>query len=122
LVKRAQEDAFYDEQVRLKKGTKVARNSGLKAQYPYLKDEITLVGGRLENSGLPSEQRYPIVLPYQHEVTKLIFQDYLSKLMHCGPQLLLSEIRQVFLPIKGRIIARSTVLKCVQCVRANPKF
>lgn len=37
-------------------------------------------------------------------------------------QLLLSEIRNLYWPLKGRLVARSTTLHCVQCTRANPSF
>jgi len=53
---------------------------------------------------------------------KLIFTHVYHELLHCGPQLLLSAMRQVYWPLKGCLLARYTVQRCIPCVRAKPKF
>lgn len=122
ILKRAQNDAFHDELKQLYIGRNIAVNSPLKTLNPFLKDDLILVGGRLQNSNLRREQRHPVVLPYNHKITRLIFQTYHQKMLHCGPQLLLSEIRNLYWPLKGRLVAHSTTLHCVQCTRAKPTF
>lgn len=50
-------------------------------------------------------------------LTKLIFQMQHLKLVHAGPQLLLSHIRQTYWPLGGRNLSRFVVNKCLKCFR-----
>lgn len=123
LIRRAQLDSFSEELHALKIGKEVSRSSKLKSLCPFLRDDnLILVGGRLQNSNLTREQKHPVVLPFAHKVTRLIFQDCHVKMLHCGPKLLLSEIRNLYWPLKCRLVARSTIFHCVQCTRASPRF
>lgn len=123
LIKRAQLDEFRDELHALKKGKEVSRSSKLKCLYPALgKDNMILVGGRLNNAEISEEQKHPIILPANHKVTRLIFEDTHERLLHGGPQLLLAGVRQKYWPLKGRVMARSVTTRCVTCIRARPKF
>ncbi|XP_025201851.1 uncharacterized protein LOC112599258 [Melanaphis sacchari] len=123
LIRCAQKDEFAIEYKALTDNKSVSRNSKLRALSPFIStDNLIVVGGRLHNSTLSNEQKHPIILPFGHKVTRLIFVYYHEILLHGGPQLLLAEIRLRFWPIKGRIAARSTALRCVTCVRSKPKF
>lgn len=42
------------------------------------------------------------------------------RLLHAGPQLLLSSVREQFWPIGGKNLARKVVHSCIQCFRNNP--
>ncbi|XP_050305577.1 uncharacterized protein LOC126742817 [Anthonomus grandis grandis] len=75
------------------------------------------VGGRLANSDFDYSKKHPILLSPTHKLTKLIFEYEHVKLMHAGPQLLLSTIRDNYWPISGRNLARKTVKNCVKCAR-----
>jgi len=110
LLKRAQRDIFHDEHKRMKEDKEISRNSALKTLSPFLSKNLILVGGRLVHADLTEAQRHPIVVPYHHTITKLIFKHLSS------PQLLLSEVRRIYWPIKVRLIARSTVVHCVHCL------
>lgn len=87
-------------------------------------DEIGLirVGGRLKHSNLQPDAKHPIILPYNDPLVKLLFTATHDEFKHCGPQALLNTIRQRFWPIKGKIIARSVVQKCIRCTRARPQL
>lgn len=123
LIKRAQLDEFGDQLHVLKKRKEVSKGSKLKCLYPVLrKDDLILVGGRLNNAEIPEEQKHPIMLPANHKVTRLIFDDTHKGLLHCGPQQLLASVRQKYWPLKGRVMARSMTTRCVTCVRARPTF
>lgn len=117
-----QREVFQDEYLALLKGMDIPYCSKLKSLRPYLKNGLIVVGGRLENSDIPEQQKQPIILPSNHKITQLIFKDRHLNSLHCGPQLLLAEVRQYYWPLRGRIIARSTVRHCVDCVRAKPNF
>ncbi|CAI6371089.1 unnamed protein product [Macrosiphum euphorbiae] len=123
LIRCAQKDEFEAEFKALSIGKELPKNSKIRGLSPFIStDNILVVGGRLHHSTLSNEQKHPIVLPFGHKVTRLIFIYYHEVLLHGGPQLLLSEVRLRFWPVKGRIIARSTTSRCVTCIRAKPKF
>lgn len=103
-------------------GRKISQNSMLKSLDPFLKNGLILVRSRLENSNLTRKQKNSVVLPYNHRATKLIFQAYHDKLLHCGLQLPLSEIQNLYWPLKDRLVARSTILHCLQCTNEKPRF
>ncbi|XP_062529317.1 uncharacterized protein LOC119629802 [Bombyx mori] len=44
------------------------------------------------------------------------------RLLHAGPQLLLSTVREFVWPIAGRDLARATVRQCIVCRRASAKM
>ncbi|XP_022159936.1 uncharacterized protein LOC111026213 [Myzus persicae] len=116
LARCAQKDEFVAEFKALTIGKELPNNSKIRGLYPFLStDNLIVVGGRLHHASLSDEQKHPIVLPFGHKVTQLIFIYYHEILLHGGPQLLLSEVRLRFWPVKGR-------MRYVTCVRAKPKF
>lgn len=122
-ITQSQSESFADELLLLKTGRMVNRDGSLKTLSPFIDSyDLIRVGGRLANAQISDGSKYPIVLSAKSTVTKLIFNYEHRRLMHIGPQALLSHISINFWIIRGRIIARKTVSKCVQCVRALPKF
>ncbi|XP_027839404.2 uncharacterized protein LOC114121329 [Aphis gossypii] len=122
LIIYAQREIFMEEYDALLKNKGISGRSKLRSLNIKLRYGMIVVGGRLDNADLSQDQRQPIILPYNHKVTQLIFSDCHMKLLHCGPQLLLAEIRQLYWPLSGRLLARSTVRNCVKCVRSKPTF
>lgn len=122
ILRRVQSEVFSEEIKALQKGLEIPRRSKLVALRSILKDGLLRVGGRLQKADISEAQKHPVVLPAKHKVTRLIFQDHHRLMLHCGPQLLLASVRRRFWPLKGRVTARTVVVKCVGCVRAKPKF
>lgn len=122
LLKRMQRDEFSKELLALEGGNELNRGSRLKSLNPFLYDGIIKVGGRLNKANLTEQQRHPIVLAAKHRVTRLLFENYHIKLLHCGPQLLIANIREKYWPLSGRVMARSVVRKCIKCVKTRPHF
>ena len=77
------------------------------------------MGGRLQNSNIPTSQKHPIVLPLNHQVTTLIIRKEHIKLKHAGSQATLYGVREHYWPIDGRNVTRHIIHKCVKCFRAN---
>jgi len=94
VIKRVQNECFPMEAIALANGKEVARTSKLKSLYPFMQYGIILVGGRLQNSDTSNSQKHPIVLPAKHRATLLIFENLHRKMLHCGPQALLAEVRR----------------------------
>ncbi|XP_060860198.1 uncharacterized protein LOC132937394 [Metopolophium dirhodum] len=107
----------------MRKQREIPKCSKLKGLRPLLrKDSLIVVRGRLENTHLDENQIHPIVLPAKHKISTLVFEDYHQALLHCGAQILLADVRQCYWLLRGRIMAPSTVTRCINCVRARPRF
>lgn len=70
----------------MERGNKVSCGSKLKSLFPFMQDGILLVGGRLQNVRISETQRHPIVLPAHYRLTRLIFENVIREMLHCGQQ------------------------------------
>ncbi|XP_055542522.1 uncharacterized protein LOC129728133 [Wyeomyia smithii] len=121
LIERVQRECFSMEWEALSKGEAVSQRSSLRWLNPKIsQDGLIRVGGRLQHAQEPFDTKHPIVLPARHHLTKLIFLYYHGRMLHAGPQLLLSVVKLRYWPLRGRDAARQTVHKCQKCFRANP--
>lgn len=75
------------------------------------------VGGRIDNSEYSYDKKHPMLIDGKHHYSKLIFEYYHTKLLHAGPQLLLSIVREHYWAVNGRILAKKVCNKCVMCRR-----
>ncbi|GJQ70138.1 hypothetical protein Trydic_g22605 [Trypoxylus dichotomus] len=108
---------FTDELKSLRKNS-ILRNKHLQTLTPFIDyDGLSRVGGRLANSEFNFNQRCPLLLDGNHILAKLFFRHEHIRLLHAGPQLLLSSIRNEFWPTKGRNLAREIVRDCIKCFR-----
>ncbi|XP_030751382.1 uncharacterized protein LOC115878912 [Sitophilus oryzae] len=117
----SQYQSFSKEYVALKNHQTLPKTSKLLCLKPFIDETgFIRVGGRIRNAQISDEQKYPIVLSNKCALTKIIMMYEHSKLLHCGPQQLLYNIRLHYWPLCGRRLARSVVRNCVTCFRANP--
>ncbi|XP_045762268.1 uncharacterized protein LOC123865340 isoform X2 [Maniola jurtina] len=122
ILKLVQQQMFKDEYILLKSGKPIPYKNRLSSLAPFIhSDELIRVGGRLKNSHYPFDIKHPILLCGKHHLTQILFQKEHISLMHAGPQLLLSFIRQKYWPLGGRNLARRVVHRCVRCCRFKPK-
>lgn len=84
-------------------------------------NKIIRIGGRLHNSEYSYTKKHPILIQSTHHFAKLLFQFEHIRLMHAGPQLLLSTIRETYWPLGGRNLARACCRQCVRCQRVKPR-
>lgn len=122
VIKWVQTESFHEEIKALEADKELPRRSKIKNLQPFIRDGLIYVGGRLENSSLCEQQKHPVILPASHKITRLIFEDRHRELLHCGPQALLAEVRRMYWPLRGRIMARSVTSRCIQCIKVKPKF
>lgn len=121
LIRYAQRQAFRTEIKQVQEGK--TNQMWLKSFTPILDaDGILRVGGRLQAADLSFEQQHPAILPYGHEVTRLIAEHMHRNNKHAGPQALLAILRQRYWPLKGKILATTIVHNCVLCARAKPRL
>ncbi|GFS54320.1 integrase catalytic domain-containing protein [Trichonephila clavipes] len=84
------------------------------------KDGVLRVGGRLCNSDLNFECKFPVILPCNQKLTNLIVEYFHLKYFHLGPQALLYQVRQRFWPLRGRNVCRKIVHDCLVCFKVKP--
>ncbi|XP_048006892.1 uncharacterized protein LOC125242210 isoform X2 [Leguminivora glycinivorella] len=118
LVKLSQKQSYAIELTALLQGKRLKTKSYLLQLAVFVDgDSVIRVGGRLQNADCNYEQKHPILLDGKHYFTRLLMEGEHLRLLHAGPQLLLSSIRAEFWPVGGRTLARSVVHKCITCVR-----
>lgn len=123
LARLSQRLAFPEEFSALVKDGKLSCKSKLSKLHPFLDTNgLIRVGGRLNNSDYLYEKKHPIVLCTKQAFTRLLFAREHKRLLHAGPQLLLSVIRENYWPIAGRGLARKIFHECVICFRNCPKL
>ena len=129
LRRRSQERSFTKELKRLRASTPqpLPAKSCLVALHPFLdKKGILRLGGRLQRSSLPMEQKHPIILAASDILAKKLYQYYHLQLGHGGPSLLLAHSANIYHIMGARRLARTVCSQCVTCrkaaVRAGPQL
>ena len=121
IIRLTQSSAFSKEIYDLSHYKKLNSKSSLISLNPFLEKGVLKVGGRLEYADISNNQKYPIVLPRNHHITRLIIrEEHLTK-MHARTQATLYGVREKYWPIDGRNIARRVICQCVTCFRAKPR-
>ncbi|KAL4104092.1 hypothetical protein QTP88_019405 [Uroleucon formosanum] len=116
----AQKCTFHNDLDKLSKNQQLSRQSQLKKLHPFIDTSgLIRVGDRLSQSNLSDSMKFPIVLPAKSRLTRLLFEYEHKRLLHIGPQRLLSHIQGTFWPIRGRIISKSVVHNCLTCYKAK---
>lgn len=122
IVRLVQHEIFGTEIRVIEKGGCLDRRSKILSLNPFLDEKGLLrVGGRLAKAELSFDQRFPVILPNKHKVTRLIILSEHYKYLHAGPQALLAQIRLKYWPISGRRTVKSVLSRCIVCFRARPK-
>lgn len=122
LVRLVQKEVFVMEWRQLASRNPVLRGSPLRWFNPFIDDDqLIRLGGRLQHSLESEETKHPAVLPARHQFTRLLLRHYHERLIHAGPQLLLSVIRLRFWPLGGRSVVKQIVHQCLKCYRSNPR-
>ena len=72
--------------------------SELKCQLGSYKDEVGIINckGRLGNSKLPFDSKYPILLPQEYYVTKVVALQCNENVFHAGTNETLAELRSKY--------------------------
>ena len=77
--------------------------------------------GRLSNAELPEEAKVPILLPREHQLTRLIIQASHERVFHGGVRPTLAEVRSVYWICKGRSKVKQVIRDCERCKREKAK-
>ena len=71
--------------------------------------------GRLDNSPLPYESKFPVLLPSDHHFTKLIILRCHYEVLHNGVGETLTQLRSRFWVVKGRQVVKRILSSCTVC-------
>ncbi|XP_055309087.1 uncharacterized protein LOC129572976, partial [Sitodiplosis mosellana] len=122
LVRHTQSVYFAREIADLQRNGFVNEKSTLRSLNPKLDENgILIVDGRLRYSTLPERQRFPMILPAECHLSKLIIDSAHIKTLHGTIQLTLAHVRHEFWILNARNMVKSTVHKCIDCYRQKPK-
>ena len=84
---------------------------------PMLKDNLIVVGGRLQFASINEEAKHPMVLPSKNHVTDLVIRYYHQLVGYMGQESVLACLREKFWILKGRANVRRVIRSCVDCQR-----
>ncbi len=124
IFQNIQQDRFPEQYEQLKTGKPVSTTSRLLTLAPEFDESSQLirVGGRLCHAeGLELQTIHPIVLDPHHSATKLLIQDYDSKLCHPGPERVFAEMRRNLWILRGREAVRKSQHNCLECRKWKAK-
>ena len=84
-------------------------------------DSILRCKGRLGNSDLELEGKYPILLPKEGKFTELLVYSCHDRVFHNGLKSTLAEIRSRYWIPQGRQSVKKLLRKCIVCKKAQGK-
>ena len=121
IIKYVQSQTYTDEIKELKKNEVVKKSSHVSSLMPMMNEKgIVCVGGRLRNMKGDDQWRqpsmHPMLLPPDHDVTKLIVKEY-HEIAHQGTEWTLSLVRYKFWITKPRSVIKKVRKDCRVCRR-----
>ena len=99
----------------LKKSSKLGKLN------PEYRDGLLRVGGRLRNAPIAEDAKHQVILPKNHQVSKLIIQHIHRKIGHQGRNHILAELRQKYWVIGAGAMTKIVVRKCITCQKNRAK-
>ena len=121
IVKDIQRREFDEEIDDLSKKGDVEKESKIHQFKPFLdEDGMMRIGGRLKNAQIPFDAKHQIIIPQGHVAT-LIAEKYHIETGHVGVNQTLSEIRQRYWILNGRVITKRVIRSCIKCQRFKSK-
>ena len=95
------------------KNARIAKKSTLRRLNPVIDNiGVLVVGGRLVYSSMTDTHKFPIILPYQNNISTLIVRSIHNR-CHLGREWLLSLLRKEFWIIKARFVIRRVSKNCL---------
>ena len=82
---------------------------------------ILRCGGRLTNSELGIEAKFPILLPKSDPFTMRVIQETHERYLHCGVSQTLAMVRRKYWICQGRRTISTVLAKCLVCRKAEGK-
>ena len=122
-LQNAQQDVYATELADLSKKGRVSLSSSLVKLRPFLDSKMNVmrVGGRIAEANVPYECRHQVILPKTHRLTELIIHDCHIRLMHCGTEVIMTELRKQYWIPSQRVAIKSIIKSCPPCKKELAK-
>ena len=115
LIFRHLQRRYYGKEIeKLQRGEQISSSSSLRNLDPYLEHGMLRVGGRLQKSSLPHDNKHQIILPKCYE-SELMIREQHERLGHTGRLHVIAKLRERFWIVSVNSVARSVLSKCVKC-------
>ncbi|XP_057380666.1 uncharacterized protein LOC130703063 [Daphnia carinata] len=115
-IQRAQEVAYPEDALFLKRGKELPNRLKLKQFRPFIGEQhLIRVGGRIGQAPVDYVTRHPVILPPEERITNLIVWDAHIRNYHNKADRLLCELRTMYWITSGRRIIKSILNKCIPC-------
>ena len=114
-IKEIQALSFASEYNFLRKRS--AKAGPLVSQLKLFIDENGVIrrGGRLQNSPLPYDCKFPVLLPKEGGITELVIRHAHSRVLHSGTMSTITHLRQNYWIPKIHVFVKSYLRKCTTC-------
>ena len=76
---------------------------------------------RIEKSNFADETKFPVLLPSDHEFTKLVVLICYVDVMHNGVRESVTKVRSKFWIVRGRQVVKKIIAGCLTCKRLESK-
>lgn len=107
---------------RLTAGVALLKKDHLTKLNPYLDDRGLLrVGGRICRSMAPYDVKFPIILPGDHHVVKLLIEQVHVEVGHLGRETILAQLRKSYWIVGANASTRRILRHCVFCKKIQGK-
>lgn len=124
LIRMHQVAYFSNEVNRLRAAKQILPSSRLKNLDPIWDKErrFMLVGGRLQHAkDIDENQKHPVILPSDCQLTRQIVRETHERAMHAGQQATHGILKLKYWPLRANEIVRRECHKCARCFRARQK-
>ncbi|XP_075534522.1 uncharacterized protein LOC142568489 [Dermacentor variabilis] len=124
IIRAVQQDAFYEEICCIQRGEQVHKTSSLRRLDPFLDaNGLIRVGGRLNRSDLPDDEKHPLLMPGRHHVATLLVRHHHECVQHQGRHFTEGAVRAAGYWIVGGKRCISSVLQaCISCKKLRGRF
>jgi len=120
MISLAQRKHFSEQLDALKVNGKLKKKDKLLSLNPFIgNDGLLRVGGRLSNSLLKYDEKFPIILPRLDHLTNMIIRHCHLVNFHAGTTLMLSQLRRTYWIVSARNLVKQYTRKCVKCCRVR---
>lgn len=122
IIKQIQHKHFFNEIRCLKTNVPIGNKDLIPLNIFLDNDGLLRVGGRLQFSTLPFNQKFPLLLPQNDHVVDLLIIREHRRLGHGGAQNVLGNLRLQYWPLNGTRLVKKLIKSCITCFRFNAQF
>ena len=102
----------------MQQSKQLKKSSSLFTLNPHIdKQGLLRVGGRMENADWSENQKHPIIIPTTSNLARLVITQAHLQTLHGGVKLTLNLVRTKFWIIRGAVVVKAIINKCVKCFR-----